>query len=519
MNFRFVFNQFGLLLLVLSGIMLAMGAWALIDWQLYRDATERPATHALLLSGAIGALVGGVLWGATRGAGMVGRREALLLVAVSWLIGAAFAALPFYAWAQWGEPNNHPFNDFVDCYFEAMSGLTTTGATILPNIADALDGAHAPLPRSLLLWRSMTHWLGGLGIVVLFVAVLPSLGAGSKRLYKVEAPGPKAGGVTPSIRETARVLWLIYLGLTAAQIIALRVAGVSWFESVCHTFATLATGGFSTYNSSIAGLDSVWVDVIVIAFMLAAGINFGLYFDVIRGRWKRAIRDTELRVYLSILAIAAVIVCGSLVGWRYATTAGVDIDGGAGQAVRYGLFQVVSIQTTTGFGTADFDAWPFIAKAVLITLMFVGGSAGSTGGGLKVIRVWITIRVLAAEIEKSFRPNVVRVLKIGGVPVDADLRLATVAYVTSMALIVLIGGIVIQVLEGGNPDCTFTTSATASVATLFNIGPGLGLVGPTGNYAFFSDPSKLVMAVLMAIGRLELFTIVVLLSPKFWRNN
>ncbi len=518
MNFRIVFNRFALLLLVLAAIMLGIAGWAMLDWLALGVANEKPAVFALLLSAAVGLFGGGAVWFVTRGADNLGRREALLLVAMSWLIGAAVAALPFYLWAWFDAAATpealptHPMINPVNCYFEAMSGLTTTGATILEDIA--------PLPRSLLLWRALTHWLGGLGIVVLFVAVLPSLGVGGKKLYKVEAPGPQAQGVTPHIRETARLLWKIYLGLTVAQILALRLAGVNWFQSVCHTFATLATGGFSTHNASIAAYDSIAVDLIVIVFMFAAGVNFALYYAIMRRKWSAIRKDTELRVYFVCIVVATIVITASLVGSTIHTTAGKTIgDAGLGQSLRYAAFAATSIQTTTGFSTADFDRWPFIAEALLLVMMFIGGSAGSTGGGIKVIRIWVMLKVLKVEIERAFRPQVVRAMKVGGAPVEPEMRLGAITYVLTMVLIVGLGAVLLVLIErGADGSITFTTAATASIATLFNIGPGLERVGATGNYAFFTDASKLVMCVLMALGRLELFAIIVLFSPRFWRG-
>ena len=379
MNLRFVFRQLGSLLLVLSALLALIALWSALMLAL-GEKREMYAAEALCIAAVVGAAIGFVMVRVAGTAGQVGRREALLLVALSWLVGAALSALPFYAWAHLAVPDGgaHPFLSPVDAYFEAMSGLTTTGATILPNIADE-GHAHLALPRSVLLWRSMTHWLGGLGIVVLFVAVLPSLGAGGKRLYKVEAPGPRAEGVTPNIRETARALWMIYLGLTLAEVVALRAAGLNWFDSVCHTFATLATGGFSNFNSSLAGANSAAVEWIVVVFMLLAGINFGLYFMILRGRWRKVLKDTELRVYLGIMAVAALVVFVSLLNWPIETTAGQTLEGTAGEAARYGVFQVVSIQTTTGFGTADFDRWPF-HRAGGVDLPDVCGRVGGVDG-------------------------------------------------------------------------------------------------------------------------------------------
>lgn len=517
MNFRYVLNQFGLLMLVLAAMLAAVAAWAgFRAWM--GDPGEAAATEALVVAAGVAAILGGGLWRITRCKGQVGRREALLLVAMSWLLGAAFAALPFWAWAYLHEParqSGHEFSNFADCYFEAMSGLTTTGASILRDIPT--------VPHSILMWRSLTHWLGGLGIVVLFVAVLPSLGAGGKKLYKVESSGPKVEGVTPHIHETARALYTIYVAFTIMQILLLRIAGVSWFESACHTFGTLSGGGFGTQNASIGYYDSVWVEIIVIVFMAIGGVNFGLYYFALRGKLNTLYRDTELRIYLACLLLATVIIALALMGTTiYSTNAHVQPihDAGLGQAVRYAAFQVVSIQTTTGFCTADFDRWPFIAQTILVLLMFIGGSAGSCAGGIKVIRIWIMLKVLRAEIELAFRPQVVRPMKVGGVPVDPQMRLGAVTFAMTMILIVGIGTLSLVLIErGAGNDVSFTTAATATIATLFNTGPGLERVSALGNYAFFTSASKIVMSGLMALGRLELFAILVLFSRHFWRTQ
>lgn len=515
MNYRFVINQLALLLTGLSITMLLVGVWAAIDLR-SGVVSELPAMQALLWTGLGGALCGGALWALTRQKDvMLGRKEALLLVATSWLLGAALSGVPYYAWAHWAEDPtiDQAFLDPINCYFEAMSGLTTTGATVLSDIES--------VPPSLLLWRSLTHWFGGLGIVVLFVAVLPSLGAGGKKLFRVEAPGPTPEGVHPHIRETARVLWLVYVALTFAEVLALRVAGMSWHDSLCHTFATLATGGFSTNNASIAGYDSVWIDVIIIVFMVLAGINFGLYIHIMRARAKLVWQDTEFRCYMAMLIIGSLIVFTAVMTQAsIPLTSGEELDTTTGQTMREAVFTTVSVQTTTGFCTADFDQWPFIAKAVLLGLMFVGGSAGSTGGGIKVIRVWMTFKIMLGEIEKAFRPNVVRPLKIGGAAIDPDLKLATLAYVMGIFVLFIVGAILIMMIESAAAsDCDFVTASTASIATLCNIGPGLARVGTTQNYGWFSDWTKIVMILLMALGRLEVFAIIVLFMPTFWRSD
>jgi trk system potassium uptake protein TrkH len=519
-NFRLVCRQLGLLLLVLSAFLAAIAAWSFLRFHgPQSDLDERFAGWALLAGAAVGAILGGLAAVTTRdGPSHVGRREALLLVALSWLIGAALAASPFFIWAHLeGEAlATHPFRGFANCYFESMSGLTTTGATILGNI----EG----LPRSLLLWRALTHWLGGLGIVVLFVAVLPSLGAGGKRLFRVEAPGPEPEGVHPHIRDTARMLWLVYVGLTVVEVVALVLIGrMSVFDSVCHTFGTLATGGFSTRNASVGAYDSAAVDVIVIVFMVIAGANFALFIHMIHGRWQTVVRDVELRAYLVLLAVGSLLVIAAI--WSapdpIVLTDGRAIPSDLGSSVRQGLFTTVSIQTTTGFCTSDFDRWPFLAKGVLVMLMIVGGCAGSTAGGFKVIRLWIALKVMAAELERAFRPSVIRPVRVAGATIDGDLKLATVTYVLGVLLLFVLGAGAVMLLEqiGPGGPCDFTSAATASIATLNTIGPGLARVGAIENYGWLSTGSKVVLSLLMVLGRLEVFAILVLFTPRFWRAN
>jgi trk system potassium uptake protein TrkH len=512
--------QFGLLTILLSGIMVTMaGLFAVISY--FSDhAVDWAAVIALLLCGVSGLLFGGALWYyCRRGPKFIGRREALLLVALSWLLGAAVAAVPFWAWAHFHFPMGvtHPFHSFIACYFESMSGLTTTGATVLTDI----EG----MPRSLLLWRAVTHWLGGLGIVVLFVAVLPGLGVGGKKLFQVESPGPAPEGLQPHIRETARWLWYIYLGFTVVEIIALMtIADMGPLDAICHAFATLSTGGFSTKNASVGAFYATpTVDMIVIVFMVLAGVNFGLYYRLGRGKITDLLADTELRLYLGLilfgtLAItAALVIAGtpiSLLGRES------GLEPTFVESARQALFTTVAVHTTTGFCTADFNLWPFFAKAILVAFMFVGGSSGSTAGGIKIIRIWIVVKILLAEVEHVFRPHVVRPVRVGSGTIDPELRLGALAYVVGILVLFALGAIAVK-LCGGKPgyDCDVITAATASAATLFNIGPGLGLVGASGNYGWFSETSMAVMALLMALGRLEVFAIIVLFSPRFWRRD
>jgi len=513
MDIRFVINQLALLMLVLSGLLLGIGLWAGVE--LWRgDGAEQPAFEALMVAGLGGMALGGVVWWITRGTGRFGRREALLLVALSWFIGAALGALPMHLWAVFAGQPDHPFATPIDCYFEAMSGFTTTGATILPNIET--------LPASMLLWRSMTHWLGGLGIVVLFVAVLPGLAAGGKRLYQGESSAPRGEALHPHIRETAQTLWVLYMGMTVLCILGLRATGaMGWFDAICHTMSMVSTGGLSTKNASIGAYDSVSVDVICIFFMLAAGVNFALFHDLRRGRWRHVLRDTELRVYLALKVIVIALVAANLY-WTDApitTTAGGEYDATAGQALRFGAFQTVALHTGTGFGTADYEIWPYVTQVLLVGLMFIGGCAGSTAGGIKVVRFWLVLKIVWAELEKAFRPNVVRPVRLGRHALEHDQKVAALVFVIAFIMLWAGGAAVVYWFEQHQPDIDFLTTASASLSTLGNIGPGLHEVGPTDNYAWFTGPSKLLMAGLMALGRLEMFTILVLLTPRFWRND
>ena len=518
MNLRMVFRQLGLLLLVLGGCLLLVTGVELAQWEDGRLA-EPKATLALALSMALSGGLGGTLFLLCRERKhrrpelpeLPGRREALLLVSLSWMLGAAVAAVPYFLWARLvaagGGTDPHPFASAVRCYFEAMSGLTTTGASVLSDIAS--------LPRGILLWRSLTQWLGGLGIVVLFVAVLPTLGVGGKKLFQAEAPGPTQPGVRPRIRDTARALWIIYLLLTGASILLLWLLGMSLFDAVCHTFTTLATGGFSNYGASVSEFDSAAIEFVIVGFMLLAGVNFGLYYKLLHGRWKGVSKDPELRLYLGVVLTATALIAVSIYGTSWTTLDGQTREGTLFQTIRYSLFQAASIQTTTGFATADYDKWGFLPQAVLVTLLFIGASAGSTGGGIKVIRILVVARVLIAEIEKAFRPSVVRPIKVGKTAVSSDLRQALLVYVLTILSIFAIGSVVVMMFEPPG-TINFTTAATAAAATLNNVGPGLAMVGPMDNFAVFSDPSLVVLSLLMVLGRLELYALLALVLPRFW---
>lgn len=513
MNFRLVLRQLGLVLIVLSGILLLIATGSLLFMFVGTHPTDPHARAALFITAGVGLAAGGGLWLSMRSAVVEPRRrEAMLLVALSWIIGAALAAMPYYLWADFGghAEAGHPFHSPLNCYFEAMSGLTTTGASIVTDLTT--------MPRSLLLWRASTHWLGGLGIVLLFVAVLPSLGMGGKRLMRVEAAVLSQQGVRPQIRDTARTLWLVYLALTIAGIVGLWLAGMNILDAVCHCFAAIATGGFGTENGSVGHYHSLAVDIIVIVLMLLGALNFGLYHRLVTGRARLVWKDPELRLFGAIVLIGGALVVLGLLAHPHMTSDGQLLASGAGRSLRYGLFNLVSMQTDTGFATADFDRWPFLPTAVLLAAAFIGGCSGSTTGGIKIFRLLTVGKLVFAQLERTFRPNLVRPIRFGRDSLDPQQRIDALVYVITFALLLFLGGCLLMLLEGGD-RIDFRTACTASLATLCTAGPGLGKVGPLENYEWFGSASKIVMTGLMLIGRLEIFTMVVLFTPQFWRQD
>ena len=416
------------------------------------------------------------------------RKEGLLVVSLGWLLMAAIGALPFYI-SRW-------IPTYTDAFFETMSGFTTTGASILTDIE--------ALPHGLLFWRSFTHWLGGMGIIVLFIAILPMLGAGSKHLYRVEIPGPSKDSFMPRLRHTAMALWGIYIGISLAEFLALMACGLDWFEASTHTFGTMATGGFSTHSGSIAAFNSPAIEWIIIAFMLLAGINFSLYFQAIRGRFL-FFRDAEFRAYLLFAGIVAfVIYLTNTIGGAMATGA---------ESVRTSTFQTVAILTTTGYTTADFDAWPALSRMLLFGLMFIGASAGSTGGGLKVMRIIILAKWAWRSIIRTFHPQSILPIRISGIMLSQEMEDQITGLFVAFVGLFIAGAVTMSLL-----GYDFVTSFSASIACLGNIGPGLGKVGASQNYAFIHPFGKWVLSVLMMAGRLEVYAVVVLLVPAFWRK-
>ncbi|MFV2066202.1 MAG: TrkH family potassium uptake protein [Pirellulales bacterium] len=417
---------------------------------------------------------------------------------------------------------------FVDSLFEAQSGFSTTGATVLTRIED-----RVLVPRCILFWRSSTHFLGGLGIIVLFVAVLGQ-GSAGKALMRAEIPGPSKDGAQTRMQHTAWNFAAIYCLLNAILTILLHLEGMHWFDALCHAFGTMATGGFSTYDTSLGHFDSLpgargaMIDYTVIVFMILAGSNFTLLYFLMIGKPGRLIGDVEWRTYLALLIGASALVIAHGMYYEDFAPPGASWWEHFLAACRFGTFQVVSIMTTTGFGTHNFDEWNSFGRAVLFLLMFVGGCAGSTGGGMKVIRHVLFLKILRLEVEHSFHPSVVRPLRLGGHPVeDPELRHNILVYFCLILVIFVFSWMFVVAVEpdetwtaGGQPLANKLIDSASSVsATLNNIGPGLGIVGATQNYAGFSVWAKSLFVFLMMVGRLEIFAILVLLMPSFWRKR
>jgi trk system potassium uptake protein TrkH len=473
----------GRLLLVLAAAELLPAAVALLTG-------ETAAAWAFAASALVTAAAGGGLaWAGRRAVAELYRREGVLIVVGGWVLASVFGAVPYLLAGTLANP--------VDALFESASGFTTTGASVLTDIA-----AAGP---AVLFWRSFSQWLGGMGIIVLFVALLPELGPGARFLYKLEVPGPTAETLRPRIHDTAVVLWRIYLGMTVVQAALLMLAGLGLYDAVTHTFSTLSTGGFSPRNGSVAEFDSPWVHLIVVAFMVLAGGNFSLYYRMRRRQGWNLLRDTEYRLYLAIVgAVTAVVALDLLargtypVGWRVLLDA---------------LFQVVSILTTTGFATADFSTWPPLSRMLLVVLMFVGGCAGSTAGSMKVMRMVVGLKSAFREVRLNFSPTTVAAVIVGGKPVPEGVVRSVagffILYLTSW-------GVGSLLLTLGGPS--LVTAGTAAAATLGNIGPGLEAVGPVANYAFFGERDKLLMVLLMWLGRLELYAVLSLFALPFWRR-
>jgi trk system potassium uptake protein TrkH len=509
MNVRYAIQVASLSLLLIAVAMIPIGLWS--AWLDRPD--EWAAAQALLATVLLACLIYlPIRFGLTPPSNHFGRREAFLMVGLTWLVAPVLSGLPFFLWAVLFHAtafDAHPFASPVNCYFEAMSGLTTTGASILADIE--------AVPRGLLLWRSTTHWLGGLGIVLLFVALLPMLGTTGKKLHFVESTGPSPGGTQPRIRDTARILWISYTLITLVSIVALWLAGLPWFNAICETFGAIATGGFSVRNQSIAAYDSSTVDAILIIVMLLGALNFSLYYELARGRWRMVWRDPEFRLFILVIVATSTIVVTAIHGTRIITIAGQERHADWLTSMRYGIFNLVSMHTDAGFATADFGLWSFQALAAIAFGTFIGGCAGSTTGGIKVVRLLAAGKILWHQLQKTIRPEQVKLLRIGHRTLDIVEQTSILVTILCF-LLALFGGTCALVIIGAEGRVVdLTTAFSASLANLCTAGPGFGSVGPSQNYLWLPDISKLVLCFLMLIGRLEIVPILALLHYRFWK--
>lgn len=442
--------------------------------------------HYLAQMGGV-ALVSFLLRHLTRKPSELQIREAFLTVTLTWVTFSFLGALPFMT--SGSIPN------LTDAFFETMSGFTTTGATILTDIE--------ALPKSLLVWRNMTQWLGGMGVIALAVAVLPFLGLGGVQLFRAEVPGPTKDKISPRISETAKILWGVYLLFTLAEILLLILGGLSLFDSICITFGTLATGGFTPTNASIAAFPSPYVQYVVIVFMLIAGVNFSLHYWALRGRVRIYLSNPEFRFFLGLtgLATASILTARLVEGENFSE-----------EFFRSTLFQTVSILTTTGFVTHDYEQWPYVTQIVLLALMFFGGCTSSTGGGIKNVRILIAFKFMGAELKKLFHPHGIFPVRTGLRTVPDRLVSNITGFIAFYVLIFFLG-----VMAMTSLGLDIETSIGAVAATLGNVGPGIGNVGPLDNYAYLPVLGKWILSFLMLVGRLEIFTVLVIFTPTFWR--
>jgi trk system potassium uptake protein TrkH len=479
---RLLAHVLGLFLMILGATMLAPLAVALTA----RDSGVEPLAWSILITAIAGALL--AYYGG-RPSGELALREGLLVVFSVWTAVGLFGCLPFYLSPQ--------FPSFTDAVFESVSGFTTTGATILPKVE--------VLPDSLQLWRCFSHWLGGMGIVVLGVAILPLIGLGGMHLYRAEFSGAKSEKLTPRVAETAAALWKIYFAITLAEYLALRLAGMTSFDAILHAFSTLGTGGFSSRTASIAGFESALVEYIVIVFMLLGGVSFPAQYRLwVERRPGRFFSDVEVRAFFAIVAAATLVITASLVAQSsYPLSTG----------FRAALFQVSSIITTTGFMSADFEQWAPVCQLALLALMFIGGCTGSTAGGLKVTRILMLMRIVNREFKRMVHRHGVFAVRLGGqvVPepaVQAVLNMVYLAFLFNFVACLLLASTGIDVL----------TSITAVASCMFNVGPGLGSVGPAEHYGHLPALAKWVLSACMLGGRLEFYTALVIFTPGFWRK-
>ncbi len=482
MRWRFILKIIGVLTFFFGLTMIC----PLLVGLYYGDGSLIPLLKSMAMTLAAGAILYFIFFKAK--ADVISQREGMAIVALGWTAVGIFGAIPFYL--------GDGYFTFTDAVFESVSGFTTTGSSVLTNIE--------ALSKGLLFWRSFIQWLGGMGIIVLSVAILPFLGVGGMQLYKAEVPSPVPDKLKPRIRDTAMILWQVYALISLAQVLLLMLGGMGFFDALCHTFTTMPTGGFSTRNASVAHYDSVYFDCVFIFFMLLAGINFSLHYQIIRGKTLAFWQDSECRFFLGAVVILTFVVSLDVFRAVYDTM---------GDALRFGAFQVVSIVTTTGYATADYEQWPAMSQLILLLCMFLGASAGSTGGGMKCLRIMLGFKYCYRELFSLIHPRAVTHIKIGGKTVPDDVMRSVLGF---LALYVGLFAFSSVVLAGLGVD--ITTSYSAVAACIGNIGPGFGAVGPVDNFAGIPVAGKWLLVWCMLLGRLEIFTVIILVVPEFWRK-
>ncbi|AAM04895.1 TPA: TrkH family potassium uptake protein [Methanosarcina acetivorans] len=476
MNDKAIFNALGKILVLLAFTMLVPLFVALY----YREPLE-----PFLVSTLVTFLAGLILARINENADWQ-QKEALAIVALSWLAAAIFGAIPFLFEGI----------SFLDAVFETMSGFTSTGSTILVNIES--------YSRSLLFWRSFTQWLGGMGIIVLFIAILPKLGVAGRQLFRAEAPGPTEDKLKPRIKDTAKILWALYVLISALEVLALMLAGISLYDSLTHTFACMACGGFSSYGAGIEAFGSPLIEFILTFFMFAAGANFALYYRAVRIDKNLLFRDEEFRAYASFL-----------LGFTGLLTLVLYKDMGLSlfNSIRYASFQITSVMTATGFASVDFNRWKDSAKVLVLAVMFIGGCAGSTGGGMKVVRFLLMLKYARRELFKFIHPKVVRPIRFNGRAVSDDVLQSILSFVVIYISVFVFSSMLLTLL-----GVELISSITASITTLGNIGPGFNLFGPMENFESLLPLGKIILITNMWIGRLELYTVLVLFTSDFWHS-
>ena len=481
MNYRMIGKSIGNLLLVEAACMLP----SLLISLIYPESDGAAFAVAIALTTAAGFLLSRL----KSNTGGLYARDGFAIVALGWILLSAFGALPFLL--------SGAIPRVEDALFESISGFTTTGASILREVES--------LPRGILFWRSFTHWMGGMGVLVMMIAIMPSVKANTIHILKAESPGPTPGKLVPKVSQTAKILYLIYILLTATQVVFLVAGGMPLYDSLVHSFSTAGTGGFSSRNLSVAAYGSDYIEIVITVFMFLFGVNFTLYYTAFKGGLKNALHDEELRVYFFTVVGAAALIAINVYSQVY---------GSVGESVQHAAFQVSSLITTTGFATADFNLWPVLSQMILLLIMFIGASAGSTGGGIKVVRIVVLFKVIKRELTRVIHPRAVRTIKLNGRLVDEEVVSGVMAFFYFYILI-FVAAVLTVALEGED----IVTTVTSVIATLNNVGPGLSKVGPLGNFADLSVLSKITLSFCMLIGRLEIYPIMLLLFPSFWKRG